>query len=171
MSRFLWATGIAVILVAMACGGGGGSIDEAYIVEMNNLLQQHLDTYTNISNELDQQEDQLRRSLNPATAITLMREMQTVMKQAENTFEDVLNQWAILEPPEVARSFHARAFEMMQLRLNGARYNRTALDLYLATGEFDEDLMQDAADVWDESDRVYLDVLAEGRKVEKVSFK
>ena len=155
----------------MACGGGGGgSIDEAYIAEMNDLFEQHLEAYTNISDELDQQYEQLLSSPNPATAVSLMREFQASMKQAEETFEEVLNRWAILEPPDLARTFHARSFEMMQLRLNGARYNRTVVDMYLATGEFDEEFAQQAVDEWDKSDRIYLDVIAEVRSIEKVGF-
>ena len=169
MTRVLFcAVGFVILLLTMACGGG--TAKEDYVSVMNALMIQHVDTYTQISDELDRNEGQLRRSRTPETAIALMREMQTVMMQAENNFEDVLNQWANLEPPEVARSFHEQASEMMELRLSGARYNRTVIDTFVTTYEFDLDTAQQATDAWDESDRLYLDVLAEGQRFGKVDF-
>ena len=166
---FLGAIGFGILLLAMACGGG--TANEDYVSEMNALMSQHVDTYTMISDELDRNESQLRRSRTPETAIALMRNIQTVMTQAEEKFEDVFNQWADLEPPKVARSFHARASEMMQLRLSGARYNRAVIETFITTYEFDLDTAEQATDAWLESDRLYLDVVAEGRTVGEIDFK
>lgn len=165
----LWLVVAPILLLFVACGVS--TADETYVREMNVLMSRHLETYTNVADELDRLQSKLLDSPNLAGVTAAMAEYSKLTKETEKVFEEVLNQWAVLEPPDGARVFHAKAFEMMQLRLAGASHFRTAFDLFRATGQMDLDSAEQGAELWDESDRLYLDVQAEGRKADKALYK
>ena len=91
--------------------------------------------------------------------------------RTDQEFEDGMIQWAALKPTDVSRVFHAKTFEMMQLRADCAVNYHLMIDTFFATDQLDLAIGRHAADLCDEADRVYLDVRAEGRKVDKVMFK
>jgi len=158
-----------ILLLAVACEGG--SIDEAYVSEMNILMTRHLEAYQYLIDENARITSELASSPNLATALELNVEFQSVMDGTDQEFEDVMIQWAALKPTDVSRVFHAKTFEMMQLRADCAVNYRLMIDTFFATDQLDLAIGRHAADLCEEADRVYLDVLAEGRKVDKALYK
>ena len=86
------------------------------------------------------------------------------MEESAGHLDDALNKWSRLERPDLARKYHGRALEMTQLRLSGARLSQEVVNRVVNTGEMDLDAVQQAADLFDKSDEIYSDVLAEVKR-------
>jgi hypothetical protein len=115
--------------------------------------------------------DSLASSNNPNAneVIVLADRYKQELRGVSTELQDVMQDWSILAPPEQALRYHKVAFEMMQQRYNGLQLTIVGLGM-LARGQTESFVKtsNEAADFVDQSDRLYLDVLAEARNLGNV---
>ena len=167
----LLTVGIALMLSAVVCFGGRSEPSEIdrYKQDMNLIMQRHWDAYTELTSKVSKTYSSLMsgqtsrlssESLN-ATLNDVLKDFET----AELDLARIAEDWTRLVPPSKANRFHQLTFEMMQLRLKGVQRNRLVFAKLLNTGTLDSEAAGEAESLFDKSERVWLEVLAEAKEL------
>ncbi|MCH7606300.1 MAG: hypothetical protein IH962_04020 [Chloroflexi bacterium] len=143
---------------------------DQYSDEMNPLFQQYMDLSGDLGRIITgftTQAYSLSSSANRnSDLLAFANRFKQELRGVSTEMRDVMQEWSVLAPPEEARSYHQLAFEMMQQRYNGVELTIVGYEM-LGAGQNEAFVKtaNDGANFFDQSDRLYMDVLAEARKL------
>ena len=166
--------GVALASCGTASNPSPNPLDK-YSEHMNPLLSESVDLYSqDLSRVLkDIEAELLNQRVDPSfeSLVQYSREGADELEVITNQMSGVMIEWTVLDPPEEARRFHSLTFEMMQLRYNGVQTMRGAL-IALSFGQTDSFLNAglEASDLFDQSDRLLINILEEARGLGEVAI-
>lgn len=160
-----------VILVVIACSRSDSALDR-YSESMNPVLQHHLDLFTVDFAAILSAVDTDLEAVNSAddfdaeAALQLIDTFAFDLRSLSTEMSLVAQDWQLLEPPERAVEFHKLVLEVMQKRITSVDLTRVGYGLLAEVQvEASADMIQDAVELSNEADRLFVDVLAEARKL------
>lgn len=161
----------AFVLLVVACGEDA---TDKYKQSMNPVMQQHWDAYGELVTQVDMMYSSLMSGQNTRLGLddarSSMQELQGYLAKAEPQLVRIATEWTLMAPPPKAERFHSLTFEMMQLRIKGVQRNRLMLAKFFNSGTFDSEAAAEGEALFDESERVWLKILAEAKKLGEVEI-
>ncbi len=165
---------MALILVSslmlIACGSNTAVI--RYGEHMNPLLEKHIDLYTVDLPRIMEDFESTANVLSTSPNADMTNRTQSVepftnkLESVRREIEYVIGDWLLLEPPADAQQYHKLVLEMMELRSRGIEFVGIGYTL-LGESQIDSSAnrLEQASEIIDRSDRLWVDVLSEGSKL------